>query len=74
MCAGALVNSRMSRIVYGADDPVAGACGSVFNIVNEKKLNHRIPVVKGVLGDRCSEILKAFFRSRREASKQPPQS
>jgi tRNA(adenine34) deaminase len=69
MCAGALVNSRVSRIVYGADDPVAGACGSVFNIVNEKRLNHRIPVVKGVLGDRCSEILKSFFRARRQASK-----
>jgi tRNA(adenine34) deaminase len=67
MCAGALVNSRVSRIVYGADDPIAGACGSVFNIVNEKRLNHRIPVVKGVLGDRCSEILKSFFRSRRQA-------
>lgn len=69
MCAGALVNSRVSRIVYGADDPVAGACGSVFNIVNEKRLNHRIPVVKGVLGERCSEILKQFFRARRQASK-----
>jgi tRNA(adenine34) deaminase len=69
MCAGALVNSRVARIVYGADDPVAGACGSVFNIVNEKRLNHRIPVVKGVLGDRCSELLKTFFRSRRQTSK-----
>lgn len=70
MCAGALVNSRVSRIVYGCDDPIAGACGSVFNIVNEKRLNHRIPVVKGILGDRCSEILKSFFRSRRQASKE----
>jgi tRNA(adenine34) deaminase len=69
MCAGALVNSRLSRIVYGADDPIAGACGSVFNIVNEKRLNHRIPVVKGVLGERCSEILRSFFRSRRQAPK-----
>ena len=69
MCAGALVNSRASRIVYGADDPIAGACGSVFNIVNEKRLNHRIPVVKGVLAERCSELLKSFFRARRQASK-----
>ena len=69
MCAGALVNSRVARIVYGCDDPIAGACGSVFNIVNEKRLNHRIPVVKGILGDRCSEILKSFFKSRRQASK-----
>jgi tRNA(adenine34) deaminase len=65
MCAGALVLSRMGRIVYGADDPVAGACGSVFNIVAEKKLNHRIPVVKGVLGDKSADLLKAFFKSRR---------
>ena len=69
MCAGALVNSRASRIIYGADDPIAGACGSVFNIVNEKRLNHRIPVVKGVLAERCSELLKSFFRARRQASK-----
>jgi tRNA(adenine34) deaminase len=69
MCAGALVNSRVSRIVYGADDPIAGACGSVFNIVNEKRLNHRIPVVKGVMAERCGELLKSFFRSRRQASK-----
>ena len=69
MCAGAMVLSRVARIVYGCDDPIAGACGSVFNIVNEKRLNHRIPVVKGVLGERCGEILKTFFRSRRQASK-----
>jgi tRNA(adenine34) deaminase len=69
MCAGALVNSRVSRIVYGADDPIAGACGSVFNIVNEKKLVHRIPVVKGVMAERCSEMLKSFFKSRRQAKK-----
>ena len=69
MCAGALVNSRVSRIIYGADDPIAGACGSVFNIVNEKRLNHRIPVVKGVLAERCGELLKSFFRARRQASK-----
>jgi tRNA(adenine34) deaminase len=71
MCAGAMVNSRVSRIIYGADDPIAGACGSVFNIVNEKRLNHRIPVVKGVLAERCSELLKSFFRARRQASKNP---
>ena len=67
MCAGALVLSRVSRIVYGADDPIAGACGSVFNIVSEKRLNHRIPVVKGVLGERSSALLKEFFKSRRKS-------
>ena len=69
MCAGALVNSRVARIVYGCDDPIAGACGSVFNIVSEKRLNHRIPVVKGVLADRASALLKDFFRSRRDSPK-----
>ena len=67
MCAGALVNSRVARIVYGADDPVAGACGSVFNIVNEKRLNHRIPVVKGLQGEACGELLRSFFKSRRKS-------
>jgi tRNA(adenine34) deaminase len=71
MCAGALVLSRVARIVYGADDPVAGACGSVFNIVSEKRLNHRIPVVKGVRADRCGELLKGFFRSRRRERPSP---
>jgi tRNA(adenine34) deaminase len=65
MCAGAMVLSRVARIVYGADDPIAGACGSTFNIVAEKKLNHRIPVVKGVQSAACGELLRGFFRSRR---------
>ncbi len=65
MCAGALVLSRVARIIYGADDPIAGGCGSTFNIVAEKKLNHRIPVVKGIQAERSGELLRAFFRSRR---------
>ena len=65
MCAGAMVNARVGRIIFGAEDPVAGACGSVFNVPGEKRLNHRIPVVKGLLADRASELLKGFFRSRR---------
>lgn len=68
MCAGAMVLSRVGRIVYGADDPLAGACGSVFNVVSEPRLNHRIPVVKGFQADRCGALLKAFFRSRRNQS------
>jgi tRNA(adenine34) deaminase len=71
MCAGALVLSRVARIVYGAPDPVAGACGSVFDIVGEKRLNHRIPVTGGVLADRCGELLRAFFRSRRSQKRAP---
>jgi len=65
MCAGAMVNSRVARIVYGAPDPVAGACGTVFDVVSDTRLNHRIPVVKGVLADRSGALLKDFFRSRR---------
>jgi len=65
MCAGAMVNSRVARLVYGAADPVAGACGSVFDVVSDTRLNHRIPVVRGVLADRCGALLKDFFRSRR---------
>lgn len=68
MCAGALVLSRVARIVYGADDPIAGACGSVFNIVSEKRLNHRIPVVRGVRAERAADLIRSFFRARRAAS------
>lgn len=68
MCAGALVLSRVARIVYGADDPIAGACGSVFNIVAEKRLNHRIPVVRGVRAERAADLIRSFFRSRRAAA------
>jgi len=71
MCAGAMTLSRVARIVYGAADPVAGACGTVFDIVSDPRLNHRIPVVKGVLADRCGALLKSFFRSRRDAAKSP---
>jgi len=71
MCAGAMVLSRAARVIYGANDPTAGACGSVFDIVSEPRLNHRIPVVRGVLADRCGALLKDFFRSRRAAEKSP---
>ncbi|HTF56807.1 MAG TPA: tRNA adenosine(34) deaminase TadA [Planctomycetota bacterium] len=71
MCAGAMVLSRVARIVFGANDPAAGACGSVFDIVSEPRLNHRIPVVRGVLADRCGALLKDFFRSRRAEARSP---
>ena len=66
MCAGAAILARMSKIVYGADDPIAGACGSVFNIVSERRLNHRIPVVKGVLSEECGSLIREFFQTRRK--------
>ncbi|MCM8779452.1 MAG: tRNA adenosine(34) deaminase TadA [Candidatus Omnitrophica bacterium] len=65
MCAGALVLARLKRIVYGADDPKTGACGSVLNIVYNKKLNHRIKVTKGVLEAECSQIIQEFFQTKR---------
>ena len=65
MCAGAMVLSRMSRLVIGADDPKTGACGSLYNIAGDGKLNHSIEITRGVLSDECSAVLKEFFRSRR---------
>lgn len=65
MCAGALVLGRVKRLIYGALDPKAGACGSVVNIVNNKKLNHRIKVVGGVLEKECAVLLKEFFAKKR---------
>ncbi|MBQ9272528.1 MAG: tRNA adenosine(34) deaminase TadA [Mogibacterium sp.] len=65
MCAGALVLARIGRLVIGADDPKTGACGSLYNIAGEGKLNHRIEITRGVLGDECSALLKEFFRNRR---------
>lgn len=65
MCAGALVLSRIDRLVIGTADPKAGACGTVFNIVGEGRLNHRIKVDRGIMADESSELLKVFFRGRR---------
>jgi len=65
MCAGALVNARVSRLVYGADDPKAGACGSLMDLVNDRRLNHRMPVTRGVLAAECGALLREFFRARR---------
>ncbi|MEK7286416.1 MAG: nucleoside deaminase, partial [Nitrospirota bacterium] len=65
MCAGALVLARIDRLVYGCDDPKAGACGSVFDIVREPRLNHRVEVLSGVLEENCRCVLKEFFAGRR---------
>ncbi|PYV48178.1 MAG: tRNA adenosine(34) deaminase TadA [Acidobacteria bacterium] len=65
MCAGAMVHARIRRLVYGADDPKAGAAGSALHVLNHPALNHRIEVRSGVLAGRCAEILQEFFRSRR---------
>ncbi|MGH9547161.1 MAG: tRNA adenosine(34) deaminase TadA [Terriglobales bacterium] len=65
MCAGALVHARLKRLVYGADDPKAGAIRSVMQVLNHPSLNHRMGVRSGVLAGRCTELLQSFFRSRR---------
>ena len=65
MCAGALVHARIQRLVYGADDPKAGAVHSVMQVLNHPQLNHKIEVRGGVLAGRSTEVLQAFFRSRR---------
>lgn len=65
MCAGALVLSRMKRLVYGAKDPKAGACGSVLDVLACEQLNHTVEVTSGVLAEPCGLILSEFFRERR---------
>ncbi len=65
MCAGAALNARLDRIVYGAADPKAGAAWSLFNIPQDRRLNHHIDLVDGVLGDECAELLREFFADKR---------
>ncbi len=65
MCAGAMVHARVERLVYAAVDPRAGAAGSVFNVVRNPALNHRLDVDAGVLGEECGELLRNFFIARR---------
>jgi tRNA(adenine34) deaminase len=66
MCAGALVNSRVERLVFGAPDPKAGYCGSLGDIPRDPRLNHRLEVVTGVLAEECGALLRDFFRQLRE--------
>lgn len=69
MCAGAIVQARLPMVVYGAADPKAGACGSLYQIVQDTRLNHRANVVPGVLADRCAAILTEFFMQKRRLGK-----
>jgi tRNA(adenine34) deaminase len=66
MCAGAMVHARVRRLVYGADDPKAGAVRSVMQVLNHPDLNHKIDVRGGVLAGRCADIVQEFFRNRRD--------
>jgi tRNA(adenine34) deaminase len=65
MCAGAIVLARLPRVVFGATDPKAGAAGSVFNVLEEPRLNHRPQVESGLLAEDCADLLRAFFAPRR---------
>lgn len=66
MCAGALLNARIKTLVYGADDPKAGAVESLFKVLNDKRLNHNIEVISGVHKNRCKKIIQDFFKERRK--------
>ena len=65
MCAGAMVNARLGHLVYGATDPKAGAVGSLMNLVDDPRLNHRVPVTAGVRADEAGRLLVEFFAARR---------
>jgi tRNA(adenine34) deaminase len=65
MCAGALVAARVGRLVFGAPDPKAGACGSLYNLCADPRLNHELPVTAGVMAERSAALLGAFFSTRR---------
>ena len=65
MCAGAIIQARLRRLVYGAPDPKAGACGSALAVLNHPNVNHRVEVVSGMLAEQCAGTLREFFRKRR---------
>jgi len=69
MCAGAIVLARIPKVVYAADDPKAGAAGTLYNILQDDRLNHRVELVRGVCADESSALLKSFFQQRRRPHK-----
>jgi tRNA(adenine34) deaminase len=71
MCAGAIVLARLGRLVYGAADPKAGACGSVLDVIHEPRLNHRVDVTTGVLAEECGTLLRGFFVRKRAKTATP---
>ena len=74
MCAGALVLARLDRLVFGCEDPKTGACGSLYNIVEDMRLNHRLNVTSGVLAEKCSEQLQSFFQKKRTQNSKKTQN
>lgn len=69
MCAGAIVNARVPRLVYGCDDPKAGAVRTLYQICEDSRLNHRVEVTAGILASECADLLSAFFRAQRALGK-----
>jgi tRNA(adenine34) deaminase len=69
MCAGAIVNARVPQLIYGCDDPKAGAVRTLYQLCEDNRLNHRVEVTAGVLADECAQLLKDFFRRQRELGK-----
>jgi tRNA(adenine34) deaminase len=69
MCAGALVLARIDRLVFGTEDPKTGACGSLYNIVQDSRLNHQVQITSGILKEDCKEQLQAFFHRRRQENR-----
>jgi tRNA(adenine34) deaminase len=69
MCAGAIIQARIGRVVFGTRDPKTGACGSVFNILQNSMLNHRAEVLEGVLAMECAQLLRSFFQEKRQVKR-----
>ncbi len=70
MCAGAIILSRLDRLIFGTPDPKAGACGSLYNLPQDIRLNHQVEIISGLLEDQCKSILKAFFEKLRKSEGQ----
>jgi tRNA(adenine34) deaminase len=68
MCAGAIVHARVERVIFGARDPKCGAVVSLYNILNDKRLNHQVKITEGILKEECGEIMSRFFREKRVTS------
>lgn len=69
MCVGAMIHARVERVVFGAFDPKTGAAGSAFNLLSDERHNHRIQATGGILQTQCADLLRAFFRARRQLTK-----
>ena len=66
MCAGAMIQARVDRIIFGARDPKAGCAGSLYNLLQDERFNHRVDVIEGIMEEQCREIIQKFFRNKRE--------